>query len=217
MRPIRMGLLYRFVLCVTWCYFKLFYSYRVYGLSHFPKGGAILAANHVSFYDPPLVSVSSIEEVHFLARKSLFKRLFGSFIRALNAHPLSGDVGSIGVIRSITDLLKRGKKVVLFPEGKRSFTGELSEIKPGISLLISKTGAAIVPVYIAGAYDVWPRRRKRPKLGGRLACIFGTPIRWEAFADLPREEASRAVSTRLTESLLALKTWYEAGAQGTPP
>ena len=217
LRPIKMSFLYRCVLCVTWCYFKLFYRYRVYGHEHYLEGGGIIAANHVSFYDPPIVSISWPDEVHFLARKTLFRGLFGKFIRALNAHPVSDDIGSLGTIRAITQLLKKGKKVVLFPEGSRSFTGELGEIKPGIAMLISRTGAAIIPAYIHGAYRAWPRGKKFPRLGGKIACIFGSPIRWSDFADMDKREAMQAVADRLAESIGELKKWHEDGARGSPP
>ena len=107
--------------------------------------------------------------------------------------------------------------MILFPEGTRSFDGKLGEIKPGISMFISKTNSAIIPTYIFGAHEIWGRGRKWPKLGGKIGCVFGRPILWESFRKLPKKEAQVAVSKKLEESINALQAWYEAGAKGSPP
>lgn len=213
----KMTLLYRFILFKAWLFFKIFYRHKIYGLEHFYPGAAIIAGNHTSFLDPPILAISWPQEVHFLARESLFRPWgFGSLIRALNAHPVSGDAGDVAVFKTITQVLKEGKKVILFPEGRRT-EGELGEIKPGIGLLVSRAQAAIIPAYIHGACQIWGIKRRLPKLWGRTACVFGTPILWESFANLDKKEAQKAISQELTKSILALKAWYEAGAQGTPP
>lgn len=209
--------LYRITLFSAWLFVKIFYRHRVYGLEHFYPRGAIIAANHTSFLDPPLVSISWPEEVHFLARDTLFKGWFGKLIRAVNAHPVSGEASDIGVFRTISQLLNEGKKIIIFPEGKRSFDGELGPIKPGIGMLISRTQSAIVPAYVSGAYKVWSRHRKLPKLWGKTVCVFGTPIQWHEFAHLEKKEAQEAIAKKLAESLLGLKKWLENGAKGIPP
>jgi 1-acyl-sn-glycerol-3-phosphate acyltransferase len=213
-----MTLLYRAVIFFAWVIGKIFYRLKIYGLEHYYPRGAILAANHTSFFDPPIVSASWPEEVHFLARKTLFRNpFFGALIRNLNTHPVSGDAGDITVMKTILSLLEEGKKVVLFPEGTRSKNGELQPLKPGISMLISRTKSAIIPVYIGGAYQVWGRNHKLPRLFGKVSCVFGTPISWESFSHLDKKEAQKKIAERLTASILALKQWLEDGAQGTPP
>jgi 1-acyl-sn-glycerol-3-phosphate acyltransferase len=213
-----MSFLYRITLFFAWLFYKVCYRTRVYGEERFPEGGAILASNHVSFLDPPLIAISSPVEVHFLARESLFKNpLFGGFIRALNAHPVSGDVGDVSIFKLITQLLTQGKKVILFPEGARSFDNQLGEIKPGIALLVSRSNSAVVPTYLHGTFEAWSRARSSPKFWGKTACVFGTPIYWKDFAHLDKKEAQKALADRLSQSILALRTWYESGAKGTPP
>jgi len=213
----KMPFLYRFVLFVSWSVLRLFYRHRVYGVEHFVSGAAILAPNHTSYLDPPIAAVSWPEEVHFLAREGLFKPfLFGSFIRALNSHPVAGRVNDISVFKTIIGLLKEGKQLILFPEGART-DGELSKIKPGIGMFALRGKAAIVPTYIHGAYEIWGRKQKLPKLKGRTACVFGTPIHWESFASMEKSEGQEKIAEELTKSILALKSWYENGAKGTPP
>lgn len=214
----RMNLLYRFVLCITWFFFRIFYRHKVYGLEHYVQRASIIAPNHTSYYDPPIASLSWPDEVHFLAKEGLFKPfLFGSFIRALNSHPVQGDVGDISVFKTIIKLLKEGKPLILFPEGKRT-DGEIGEIKPGIGMLLMRSKAAIIPTYIYGASKVYGKNRKFPKLfGGKTACVFGTPILWESFAHLEKREAQELIAKTLSDALHDLKNWYESGAKGTPP
>lgn len=213
----KMKFLYRWVIFKAWYLFRILYRHKVYGLEHYVKRAAIIAPNHTSYYDPPIAAISWPEEVHFLARESLFRNpLFGRFIRALNSHPVSGDVSDVSIFKMIISLLKEGKQVVLFPEGART-EGELGEIKPGIGMLVMRSKSAIVPTYIHGANEIWDIHRKVPKLRGRTACVFGTPILWEAFAHLEKREAQEKISEQLREALLALKAWYESGAKGTPP
>ena len=213
----KMRLIYRVIIFFAWLFFKVFYRHKVYGLEHFVKRAAIIAPNHTSYYDPPLTAASWPEEVHFLARESLFKPfMFGSFIRALNSHPVSGDFADVSIFKIILKLLKEGKQIILFPEGGRS-DGELEKIKPGIGMLLMRSQAVIVPTYIHGAFQVWSRNRKLPKPFGKTACVFGSPLMWESFAHLEKREAQEAIAARLSKSILALKAWYEAGAEGTPP
>lgn len=210
--------IYKTVLFLTWALFKILYRHRVYGYEHFYPKAAVIAANHTSFLDPPAVSISWPQEVHFLARESLFKNpLFGRFIRALNSHPISGDAGDAIVFKTIMKLLDEGRKIILFPEGTRSDNDELGPIKPGIALLISRTNSAIIPAYVHGTYQIWSRQRLFPKLWGKTACVFGTPILWESYAHLEKKEAQKAVADKLRDSILALRKWYESGAKGTPP
>jgi len=217
-RKIPMTWLYRVVLFLAWGFFKVLYRHKVHGLEHYYSKAAIIASNHCSNYDPPILAISWPEEVHFLAREGLFKNpLFGGFIRRLNAHPVSGDAGDIVVFKLICHLLNEGKKIILFPEGTRGMKEELAPLKPGIAMLVSRTKTAVVPTYIHGTLKLWNRQRKFPKLWGKTACVFGTPILWEQFAHLDKREAQNALTAKLAEAISDLRAWYENGARGTPP
>lgn len=212
------GWFYRFVLFLAKCFYKLFYHHKVYGGSHFCEGGAIIAANHVSHLDPPALAISSPEEIHFLAKEGLFKPfLFGSVIRALNAHPVTGGAGNVAVFKIIGTLLNEGKKVLLFPEGKRAEKEELGPLKSGIALLVSRSKAAVIPAYVHGTFSIWNRKRAFPKLCGKTACVFGSPIRWSEWEHLDKREAQEKFTARLAQAIQQLKQWYENGAKGTPP
>jgi cytidylate kinase len=215
---LRVPLLYRFILFVSWIIGKIFYRLKVYGLEHYYPRGAILACNHTSYLDPPIVSVSWPEEVHFLARKTLFRsKWFGGLIRRMNTHPITGVSGDVQVFKMITEFLENGQKVVLFPEGTRSENGELRPIKPGIAMLVARSKSAIVPVYIQGAYEVWGRNRMLPRPFGKVSCVFGSVITWESVAGLEKKEAQIVITQKLESAWKALKAWLEQGAIGIPP
>lgn len=210
-------LLYRFVILVVGIFFKVFYRHKVYGLDHFPEGSTLIAPNHVSFLDPPCVAISCPGEIHFLARQSLFRSFFGKFIRVLNSHPVQQNATNLQVMKDICILLKKGHKVLMFPEGTRSKDDTLLEIKPGIGLLLSKSESTILPTYIHGTFNIWRRGKKFPKLWGKTAIVFGSPICWEDYADMDRKEAQQLVASHLTQSLYALRRWYDSGHEGLPP
>ncbi|HRD55859.1 MAG TPA: lysophospholipid acyltransferase family protein [Parachlamydiaceae bacterium] len=183
-------------------YFRLFYQLKVYGLENLPDGAAILAPNHASFFDPPVIAASCKEEVSFLARASLFRHfLFGSLISKLNAHPVTGTAQDLASIKLICNLLKENKKVVVFPEGIRTEDGELGEIKPGIGMLSLRANAPIVPVFIKGTYEVWSKDKKWPKPWGHISCTFGKAIYPQEFSMLGKKEAQEALAEAVKNSL----------------
>lgn len=209
--------LYWFVIYSVKLFFKIFYHHKVYGLKNYIPGSALIAANHVSFLDPPCIAVSCPGEIHFLARQTLFKSYFGKFIAAVNTHPVQKETTNLRVMKDICMMLKKGNKVLIFPEGTRSKDNRLQEIKPGIGLLLSKSQSAILPTYIHGTYEIWSRNKKYPKLWGKTAAVFGSPIFWSDYADMERKEAQELIALRLTQSLEELRKWYESGAEGNPP
>ncbi|NGX51682.1 MAG: hypothetical protein K1060chlam2_01555, partial [Chlamydiae bacterium] len=148
---------------------------------------------------------------------TLFNSWFGKLITALNSHPVKRDSINLNVMKLVNELLSHGNKVLLFPEGRRSQDNQLQEIKPGIGLLLSKSESAIIPTYIHGTYEIWNSSRKFPKLFGKCAVVFGTPILWEDYTDMDRRGAQELIAQRLSHSLTELRKWYEDGAHGIPP
>lgn len=197
---------------------RIFYRHKIYGLEHVCSGKAIIAPNHNSFLDPPLIAASWPEIVSFLARKSLFSSpIFGRLMKRLNAYPVSGTVQDISSIKLICQLLKEEHQVVIFPSGIRSLDGSIGPIKAGISMLALRCGAPIIPVYIHGSFQVWGRERRFPRLRGSTACIIGSPIYPEPFSIFKKKEAQEAIGNEVKNSLEALRLWYENGAKGSPP
>ncbi|MBA3815885.1 MAG: 1-acyl-sn-glycerol-3-phosphate acyltransferase [Parachlamydiaceae bacterium] len=213
-----MKLFYGLVRGIFKGYFQLFHRHRIYGLEHFIEGRGIIAPNHTSFLDPPIICLSWPEEIAFLARKSLFdKFILGSLISRLNAYPVSGTQQDLASIKLICQLLGKNQKVVIFPEGIRSADGEITVVKSGIGMLALRCQSPVIPTYIAGSYAIWNRHRRFPKIWGKTACVFGSPIYIMQFSHLDKKAAKEAIAMHVKEAIVALKVWYEHGAQGLPP
>jgi 1-acyl-sn-glycerol-3-phosphate acyltransferase len=190
---------YEFCLDATWIVSTLAWSFRFEGSRHVPaEGPALLVANHQSFLDPAVASLAARRHLNFLARHTLFKnRFFGWLIDSLGAVP----VDQVGVakegMKTVLELLQKGKAVLVFPEGNRTEDGQMQELKPGVLLLIKRSLAPIVPVGIAGAFNLFPRHQKLPWFSpvflpaprGGVAVSIGRPLEARRFVDLPREQA----------------------------
>lgn len=213
-----MTLFYSIITSIFGVFFKVFHRNKVYGVENIPQGAAIIAPNHLSFYDPPLIAGSLPSEASFLARASLFHNPVINFlISRLNAHPVTGGPQDLSSLKLIIDLLQKNQRVVIFPEGRRSFDGELAPIKSGIGMLAQRGKCPIIPTYIHGTFAIWNRFHKYPKLYGKTAVVFGTPIQPTNFDHLNKKEAQEEIAKSVQQALENLKAWYESGAKGTPP
>jgi len=145
------------------------------GIENIPReGGVILASNHISWYDPPFVSVSCPREVHFMAKRELFSiPVLGFIIRNLNAFPVSRGKYDRQALENSIQVLKNGHALIVFPEGTRSRTrGEFLPPKAGIGVLAREGQVPIVPTYISGSEELL----KVFFSFGRVRVIFGKPI-----------------------------------------
>jgi len=156
--------------------FRTFYDYRVHGAEHVPWDGCLIAGNHDSFFDPPLIGCTLESGPHYLARKTLFDHpLFARAIAGLKAHPIDQDRPDMAGLKRIIGIARKGGGVVLFPEGSRSWDGKLQPAQPGIGLVVAKAGVPVVPVRIFGSHEAWPRDG-RPRLFTPIRVAFGPPI-----------------------------------------
>lgn len=128
------------------------FGFRVTGRERVPRSGpVIIASNHVSYSDPPVVGSAVPREVYFMAKEELFaNRALGWLIARYNAIALKRAVGDIGAVRKAVDLLKQGRAVLMFPEGTRSLSGRLLKPKPGVGLIACMADAPVVPTYVTG-------------------------------------------------------------------
>lgn len=200
-----------FVCKVIWSlaygFLKIFYRIEVKGLENYPKGAAIIAPNHASFLDPPAIAIACPGEVHFLAHVYLFKNpILRWILPRTNTHPVAGDGNDLSVLKKIAEFLMRGKQVVIFPEGSRSYDNQIAPLKRGVALLASMTKCRVVPVYISGAYEAWPRKKKFPKLWGKIYVVFGKPLEWKDYEKkgMSRKESQALFTKDLEEQLKAL-------------
>ena len=144
---------------------------RRYGFENIPESGPfIIASNHKSLTDPPLVGSFIKRQVHFLAKRELFKNpLFGALIRSTNAHPIRRGAIDKAAIETIKDLLNEGQGVVIFPEGTRARGVDFLDPKPGIGMIARQALVPVVPAYLHGTDRLSEVLRGKEK----MAVIYG--------------------------------------------
>ena len=137
---------------------RVFLHYRTRGAEYVPAtGGVLLAANHASYADIPLLGCGVRRRLFYLGRANLFPSpLVGRILRALGWIPLKPERWDRQAFRTAVELIKAGKAVVIFPEGTRTTDGTLQPGKPGIGLLVAQAQCPVVPVYLRGTYQVLP-------------------------------------------------------------
>ena len=152
---------------------------RAYGTENIPReGGALIISNHQSYLDPVLVAAYLPREMHFMARRSLFRNpVFRALIVSCNAFPIErGGTDVKGVSEAVTRL-ETGGTLLVFPEGTRTRNGTIGPMRAGMALRARRAAVPIVPVLIEGAYQIWPKGRLLPCPLGRLRLVFGRPFR----------------------------------------
>ncbi len=156
--------------------FIAFFSYRVIGKEKLvTEGPVVIASNHESFLDPPLVGIAYDQEVYYLARKTLF-RGFGAWLYPrLNSIPVDQERPDMTSLKTIIKLLKQDQQVVVFPEGARTLDGELQEGQPGTGLIVAKSKAVVQPVRIFGARQALPRGSGKLNFCP-ITLVIGDPI-----------------------------------------
>mgnify|MGYP001359656643 CR=1 FL=1 len=171
---------------------------RCEGRYHVPKTGPVLVcSNHQSFFDPVLIGLGCRRRLNFLARNTLFNhRLFGQLIRFFDAIPIERDGMGISGIKETIKRLRRDEMVLMFPEGTRTPDGEFQALRPGFCSLARRGETTLQPVALDGAYQCWPRQARYPKLG-RLAIVFGPPLKPADFADWNNDQLLAELAHRM--------------------
>jgi len=151
---------------------RTLFRFRVVGAEKVPKTGPlIVAANHISNFDPPLLGIALPRPVAYMAKKELFAMpVIKQLIPRLNAYPVDRQAGGTAALRASLRLLKEGRAVGIFPEGGRNVSGT-NEEKAGAAFLAAASGAPVVPAAIVGTRKLRPFRR--------VTVIFGDPVRIE--------------------------------------
>lgn len=192
---------YRAVQGFAWLCCKLMFGVRKTGFDLIPESGATLVcANHQSNLDPILVGCLCRRRLNFLAKKSLFKYPPLSWlIHFLDAIPLGKEGLSAEGIKETLRRLKREEAVLMFPEGARTFSGQMTPLLPGFITLVKRTRPVLVPVGIAGAFKAWPRTRPFPIPGPRIRVVMGTPIPAADYESLSEEQLTKLLDERIRD------------------
>lgn len=169
-------------------------------------GPAILASNHQSYLDPPIVGNASDRAIYFLARKTLLEVPgLGWLLPKLNVVPVDQSGTDRSALKILIRLLRAGEGVLVFPEGSRTLDGNLQPALPGLGLVIAKTLAPVVPMRIFGAHEALPRGGGRLRFH-RITVVIGEPIYFaEADVQAPGKELYGRLSERVMEAIGALQ------------
>lgn len=161
---------YGFSQFVARSFFKLFFGLKIYGLENIPQAGAfILASNHQSNFDPPIVGSTCNREVAFAAKKELFEFApLGKLISYYNAVPVRRTGYDRRMLTILMKVLKDGRGVNIYPEGTRYLDGKLHYPRAGVGMLAVRTNAPILPVYVSGSNRLWSQLLRR-----KLTVTFG--------------------------------------------
>ncbi|MBL7050319.1 MAG: 1-acyl-sn-glycerol-3-phosphate acyltransferase [Nitrospira sp.] len=188
-------------------------GFHIINVENIPKeGGVILAPNHISYLDPPVVGSAVPRKANFMAKKGLFDiPVLGKIIRGA-AYPVDRDKPNPSTIKETVKRLKKGEPVVMFPEGQRNITGELMESKRGISMVVAMSRVPVVPVFIAGSDKALPANAKWLKRA-KISVVFGKPIYYNPQSldgeNKRRQDLHEEFGSKIMAAIQKMKNEYE--------
>ena len=189
-------ILYR-ILHVLFPAFFRFCGAKDYGAENMPpEGGVIVAANHMSNWDPPFLASFLQRPVSYMAKQELFEiPIFGTVIRWLFAFPVRRGAADRSAVKAAVKELRAGRCVGIFPEGTRSKDGEVHRFGAGVALLASMSGAPVVPAAIVGTDKM-----------KNLRVVYGAPMSFEGKAN---RETLDEFSNKIREEVVRMKKLCE--------
>lgn len=193
-----MSCLYWFFRAIFYIFLKVFNRLEVIGSKNVPdKGGVIVAANHVSYLDPPVIGAALKRRATYMAKQELFKiPLIGIFVKSFS-FPVNRDRPQPSTIKEAVSRLKEGELIVIFPEGGRSVDGSLLDAKRGVGIIAAISRMPVVPALIEGTEKALPAGRKflRP---AKIKVIFGNPI------EVKKEEKDRHFQEGISRDIMEI-------------
>ena len=199
---------------MTWAWTQVFRAggWRVFGRENVPKtGGVILAPNHASLFDPPIIGCASPRRVTTMGKAELFDqkwlglKILGWIITRMATFPVKRGAPDRRAIRRALQVLKDGEILVIFPEGTRTRTGELGEGEIGLAMIAHSSKAPIVPVYLGGTGAALSPRHRGFKLV-KTEVRFGEPLHFEEeYARKADRETLEHIVARVMKEIEALR------------
>jgi 1-acyl-sn-glycerol-3-phosphate acyltransferase len=175
---------YDFAKASVRCAAHVLWRARVFGTQNVPPSGPlIVACNHVSYLDPPLMGCLCPRRISYMAKKELFEvPVLGPMIRGLGAYAVDRKGSATSAIRRSLEVLEGGGAVGIFPEGTRNRTGEVQP-QTGVALLASLAKAPVVPACILGSDQALRLHR--------IDVAFGPPISLQPGGKATREDLAK--------------------------
>ncbi|WP_239094177.1 lysophospholipid acyltransferase family protein [Bacillus sp. B15-48] len=180
-------MVYKFVTTIVRVFLHIRFKIKIEGKENIPSGSAILAMNHTSNFDAPMVGVHTPRKMFIMGKEELFKnKFFAWLIHELGCFPIKRGQADIKSLKHTLRLLKTGNLFSIFIEGTRSKTGEMQEAKKGIGFIVAKSNAPVVPTFIYGAKNGWFKP---------AGIIFGPPLTFEE--GLGHEEIANKIAEEI--------------------
>lgn len=181
------------------------------GIENLPKNQSyIIVGNHASHLDglclSAAVPMNNINHTHMVAAKDYFFSNFWSSLFSkivMNAIPFDRTCDPLSSLSECVRAIVGDHKVLIFfPEGARSPKGDMQKFKAGIGKLVIESDTIVVPAYISGAYEIWPRHKALPA-PGKVHVRFGKPV---AFNEIePTKEGFYQIAEQLEKRVMQLK------------
>jgi len=198
---------YGFFHYLTTVVYSLAFRGEVIGQENLPSDGAFLiASNHASYIDPPVVGSMVPRQLCFFARKTLWKPGVASWwLDTVGTIPVDRDGGQdVSALKRVLRSLKDNKGLILFPEGTRSPDGKLQSPKAGVGFIVCRSQVPVVPVRIFGSFEAFGRKTGlRP--GTPISVVFGRPLQPADYDDPTRgKDRYQHASERIMAAIAAL-------------
>jgi len=185
-------------------FLKLYFRLKGEGLENIPEGPFILAPNHQSFFDGLFVAVflknKLLKQTYFYAKEKHVKNKLLKFI-ADKHNVIVMDLNDLKTsLQKLAEVLKRGKNIIIFPEGTRTISGDIGDFKKTFAILSRELNVPVVPVVIKGAYDALPRGTHFPRPWKKINVRFLKPVKPENHTyDSLKDFVKAKVSEQLTK------------------
>lgn len=170
---------------------RVLWGVRPVGVEHVPREGPlIVACNHISLLDPPVMGSFVPRQISYMAKRELFDiPVLGSAIRAVGAYPVDREGSASSAIKRSVEILRRGGCIGIFPEGGRNLDGD-KDARQGVALLAALGKAPVLPAAIAGSERWTP--------GHKIKVAYGPTL------SLPgNRKATREELAKFTESVMS--------------
>lgn len=181
-------------------FFRLLFKVEVIGKENVPsEGGMILAANHLSNWDPPFLATFLDRKVSYMAKEELFKNpLFGWIITQCHVFPVKRGAADRTAIKTALSRIKDGMCLAIFPEGTRSRDGKIHKAEAGVGLIAAMSKVPLVPAAIIGTRGIFGSEKLFPQ----LKVIYGKPLKFTGKAN--DKEALQEFSQKIMEEIASL-------------
>ena len=175
----------------------LLMPFRVVGKEKIPEGGALLCANHASGWDPILIALSLPNDsgLRFMAKEELFRNpALNWLLRKLGGFPVRRGGNDLTAMKTSLKALEAGQRLLVFPEGTRVEKQGDTDAKGGISMMATRTGVPVVPVYCGG----------KKRLFHRYTIVIGDPYIPVIEGKRPTQEETHQIAEEVLSRIYAM-------------